>query len=181
MAFYDIFEKLCLQKGISPTSAARKNGLTQQAVSHWKKRGSTPKAETVQKLANYFGVSVDYLLGKSELTDEEFSGDAKKGRDTAQSLLENSPFNVGDSFYDGSLVVRKVSERPDGTFEITFKADGKAVGAKKIKQLIDFINENNIEVDGILNLLQVARKIASDSGTSIKEGEESAVDPQEND
>lgn len=63
MAFYDIFERLCGDKGATPTQVARDNGLTQQTVSHWKTRGSTPKAETVQKLADYFGVSVNYLLG----------------------------------------------------------------------------------------------------------------------
>ena len=63
MAFYTIFEQLCNERGITPTQVARDNGLTQQTVSHWKTRGSTPKAETVQKLADYFNVSVDYLLG----------------------------------------------------------------------------------------------------------------------
>lgn len=63
MAFYDIFERLCGDKGATPTQVARDNGLTQQTVSHWKTRGSTPKAETVQRLADYFGVSVNYLLG----------------------------------------------------------------------------------------------------------------------
>lgn len=62
MAFYDIFEQLCKECGISPTRVALDNGIKQQSVSSWKIRGSTPKAETVQKLANYFGVSVDYLL-----------------------------------------------------------------------------------------------------------------------
>lgn len=66
MAFYDVFERLCGEKGVTPTQVARDNGLTQQTVSHWKTRNSTPKAETVQKLADYFGVSVDYLLGKSD-------------------------------------------------------------------------------------------------------------------
>lgn len=70
MAFYDVFEQLCNQRNITPTQVARDNGLTQQTVSHWKTRGSTPKAETVQKLADYFGVSVDYLLGLRPLPDD---------------------------------------------------------------------------------------------------------------
>lgn len=57
MAFYDIFEKLCNEKGVTPTQAGRDNGIAQGVVSMWKKRGSTPKAETVQKLADYFGVA----------------------------------------------------------------------------------------------------------------------------
>lgn len=66
MAFYDKFEELCKTKGITPTRAARENGLAQSVISMWKTRGSTPQAATVQKLADYFGVTVDYLLGWDE-------------------------------------------------------------------------------------------------------------------
>lgn len=62
MAFYDKFEELCKAKGVTPTRAARENGLTQSVISMWKTRGSTPQATTVQKLAHYFGVTVEYLL-----------------------------------------------------------------------------------------------------------------------
>lgn len=62
MGFYQRFEIFCEKKGISPTRAAKDNGITQQAVSLWKQRGSTPKADTLRKLADYFGVSVDSLV-----------------------------------------------------------------------------------------------------------------------
>ena len=62
MPFYDKFETLCKEKGITPTGAAREMGITQQAVSLWKKRGSVPKYETLRKVADYFGVTVEELL-----------------------------------------------------------------------------------------------------------------------
>ena len=62
--FYDRFESLCKSKGLTPTAVARKNGITQQAVSLWKQRGSTPNAHTIKVLAEYFGVSTDFILGK---------------------------------------------------------------------------------------------------------------------
>lgn len=65
LSFYKIFEQLCDEKGVTPTQAARDVGVAQPVVSQWKKRGSTPKAETVQKLADYFGVTVDYMLKQS--------------------------------------------------------------------------------------------------------------------
>jgi len=40
-------------------------GLNKSNATFWK-RGSIPKGDTLQKLADYFGVSVDYLLGKAE-------------------------------------------------------------------------------------------------------------------
>lgn len=62
MSFYDNFVECCDEIGLTPTEVARSNGITQQAVSLWKKRGSIPKAETLYKLANFFGVTVGYML-----------------------------------------------------------------------------------------------------------------------
>ncbi len=63
MAFYERFEWLCGEKGVTPTQAARDVGIRQSVVSMWKKRGSTPKGSTLNKLAAYFEISTDYLLG----------------------------------------------------------------------------------------------------------------------
>lgn len=62
MAFYDMFEKLCNKSDVTPTQVAREIGISQSVVSMWKKRGSTPRGETLQRLADYFGVSVSLLL-----------------------------------------------------------------------------------------------------------------------
>ena len=64
MAFYERFEWLCEDKGVTPTQVARDVGIRQSVVSMWKKRGSTPSGKTLNKLAEYFEVSTDYLLGK---------------------------------------------------------------------------------------------------------------------
>lgn len=60
--FYDRFIKLCEKKGVSPSTVAKEIGLSNSATTYWK-RGSSPKADTIQKLADYFNVSIDYLLG----------------------------------------------------------------------------------------------------------------------
>lgn len=62
MAFYDIFSELCKNRGVSPSAVTKAIGLTTANATYWK-QGSVPKSETLWKLANYFGVSVDYLLG----------------------------------------------------------------------------------------------------------------------
>lgn len=64
--FYDIFYGLCQKVGVTPTQVARDVGIRQSTVSMWKKQGTTPKYETSKKLADYFGVSVDYLIGKTD-------------------------------------------------------------------------------------------------------------------
>lgn len=69
MAFYDKFSELCAQRGVSPSSVAKAIGLTTANPTYWK-RGSIPKGDTLQKLADYFGVSVDYLLGSEKKKED---------------------------------------------------------------------------------------------------------------
>ena len=62
--FYSVFKDLCNKNGETPNSVCQKLGLSQAAAPYWKKSGKTPKRETLENIAKYFGVSVDYLLEK---------------------------------------------------------------------------------------------------------------------
>ena len=62
--FYDVFCALCKTKGKSPTKAADEIGFSNSITTKWKKTGATPGGDTLQKIAAYFGVSIDYLLEK---------------------------------------------------------------------------------------------------------------------
>lgn len=64
--FYDRFVEMCKIKRMSPAAVARDIGLSNSSTTTWK-RGSIPKGDTLQKLADYFEVSVDYLLGQYHL------------------------------------------------------------------------------------------------------------------
>ena len=60
--FYNRFVQLCNQVGKSPSATAVEIGLQKSVVTAWKK-GSSPTDATLNKIADYFGVSIDYLLG----------------------------------------------------------------------------------------------------------------------
>lgn len=62
--FYDRFKQLCDKKGVSCNKAALEIGLSNATPTKWKKTGATPSGDTLDKIAAYFGVSADYLLGK---------------------------------------------------------------------------------------------------------------------
>ena len=64
--FYDNFLSLCKSQNIFPIEVRRALGISQSTMASWKSRGLTPKYETLSKIADYFGVSVDYLLGNTE-------------------------------------------------------------------------------------------------------------------
>lgn len=64
--FYEIFEKLCHDNNTSPFSFCKSIGLAGGTAAYWKKSGKPPKRETLEKIAEKFEVSVDYLLGRKE-------------------------------------------------------------------------------------------------------------------
>ena len=71
--FFDIFNELCKKKGISCKRAAEEIGLSNSITTKWKKTGATPGGDTLQRIAAYFGVTSDLLLGKENaptVTDE---------------------------------------------------------------------------------------------------------------
>ena len=61
--FKTIFIKLCNERGESPTAVCLKVGLSNSAYTAWTDQ-SVPRMTTLVKLAEYFGVSVDYLMGR---------------------------------------------------------------------------------------------------------------------
>ena len=63
--FYDNYIKLCAAHDKSPTAVSKEIGLSNAAASGWK-NGKKPSAVTKQKLADYFGVTVEELTGEEQ-------------------------------------------------------------------------------------------------------------------
>ena len=58
------FKEARLQAGLTTVQLAQKMGVTQAAVSQWDSGKKVPGIETVSRLADLYGVTVDYLLGR---------------------------------------------------------------------------------------------------------------------
>lgn len=69
--FWDVFEKLCKDKGVSPSAVARKLEFSNATTTHWK-QGAEPSGKSLDKLADYFGVSIDFLKGRDIAVPETF-------------------------------------------------------------------------------------------------------------
>lgn len=74
--FYDNFEKQCTKIGKNPSTVAEELGFTKSMASHWK-GGMVPRVSSRKKIADYFGISVEELMGtkkepagQGELDDE---------------------------------------------------------------------------------------------------------------
>lgn len=92
---YEIFAQLCKQHGVTPYKVSKETGVSQPTLSEWKKGTYTPKQDKLQKIADYFGVTLDYLMGNTH-ADEQTPPEMQKAptlnkkdeRDIARRLEE---------------------------------------------------------------------------------------------
>lgn len=64
MSAYDIIKSLCDKKGIAVTALEKELNFGRGSIG--KMRKGDPSAQRLQKIADYFGVSVDYLMTGEE-------------------------------------------------------------------------------------------------------------------
>ena len=59
---YEIYCKLKEEKGVKDADVARETDITKSTFTDWKNGRSVPGSEKMKKIAEYFGVTVDYIL-----------------------------------------------------------------------------------------------------------------------
>ena len=87
MTFYDRIEELRKKRGISQGALEKELGFSNGSFSKWK--SSMPTPERLKKLADYFQVSVDYLVTGEILEPAELYHLDAKIAETAQQIYEN--------------------------------------------------------------------------------------------
>lgn len=70
--FFNNFVNLCNKSGISPSAAAENMGFKRSVVTRWS-QGTQPRQATLQKIADYFGVSVEALTNENKPATPEGS------------------------------------------------------------------------------------------------------------
>ena len=106
--FYDLYSDLCQKKGVSRSRAAKEIGLSNSTVTKWKNTGATPSGDTLSKVATYFGVSVNDLIGQQKDL-------AEKNREVTDDDIKFALFGggqVSDAQYEEvKQFVRFIKER----------------------------------------------------------------------
>lgn len=113
---YNIFEQLLTINNVSAYKVSKETGIAQSTFSDWKNGRSVPKQEKLTKIADYFNVSLNYLMG----IEESHENDLQAQNSTEKELL---------------LLCRKVNDAPDevreqiveqfkSTIDIYLKAKG---------------------------------------------------------
>lgn len=104
---YSILKSLCADKGITITDMCRASGVPRSSVGNLAS-GSTQQlsARNMQKLAAYFGISVDYLLGNEQKEKPATDSDGLTEADMLDIAVEleqlmDEMTRSGDLMFDG--------------------------------------------------------------------------------
>lgn len=78
MAYDRIFE-IMKEKELTAYRVSKDTGISQASLADWRKGRSKPKIDKLQKLSEYFGVSIQYLTGESDQIDDTQQMQAPNG------------------------------------------------------------------------------------------------------
>lgn len=89
------FDALLEERGVTSAAVAKATGISAATLSEWRKGKYVPKAEKLQKVADYFGVPVDYLMtgnardesGRTYYIDDQTA-------QLAQELMDNKELRI---------------------------------------------------------------------------------------
>ena len=101
MLFRIRLKELREQAGYSQYSLADAFGISQSTIGNWEAGKREPNFETMQRLADFFGVTVDYLLGRD--TEKAPAPDGERqvsDEDIKFALFGGSGKEITDAMYD---------------------------------------------------------------------------------
>ena len=109
-------KELRFKKNITQSEFANILGVAQQTVGSWEKNKSTPNYDLLKKIADYFNVTTDYLLGHKDLQNEELN------EDEINLLTAYRQLNDNDKQLTKSMLERMLPKKKKSSiFPITSK------------------------------------------------------------
>lgn len=83
---YEVFERLCQEKGITPYRFCKETRVNSSTISTWKNRNTACNLKLATIIAEYFGVTVDYVMTGKTQEAKEIILTPKDERDIARDL-----------------------------------------------------------------------------------------------
>ena len=84
---YEIFDQLLQKYGVTTYQVSKATGISQSTFSNWKSRRNLLSSDKAKLIADYFGVSLDYLMtGKDEPEKKKTALTPKDERDIKRKL-----------------------------------------------------------------------------------------------
>lgn len=124
---YEIFEKLCKERGITPYRFCKDTGINSSTISTWKNKGSECSPKTAKAVCEYFDISMDFLMTgeKTEHKSDPQLLSAKDERDIAKDMenIRQKIMNGADGplSYDGEPIPADDAELLLGQIELMIR------------------------------------------------------------
>ena len=90
---WEIFEKLCKERGVTAYRVSEATGIKTSSLSGWKAGKFTPKQEKLKKIAEYFGVSIEYLMTGEEKEPDGYYVNPETA-EMAQQIYDNKELRL---------------------------------------------------------------------------------------
>ena len=180
MTFYEKYQILCRNVGKSTSAVANAIGLNNSSVTCWK-RGSKPKAETIKKLSEYFGVSVDYLIGLTDdphptrSVDKDLTASSESqphtpssGDDTTHRVLDrNLLLYFGDYFR-----IREIKVGEGDKIVVTYDFKDKGLNIVEFHKLLNILlrmaERYDFKVNDLFQIIRLTDRTMSDAVRYLK-------------
>lgn len=118
-------EDLRLEKGLKQSELAEETGIPSSTLSDYEQEGALIPHTVVSKLADYYGVSADYLIGRTDIREPE-------DKELAGTHLTDKAYEVLKRDDINSRLISEIIEHPDFR---RFMIDANIL-------IDDFVNEN---------------------------------------
>lgn len=119
MSTYETIKTLCKERGIAVTALEKELGFGRGSIG--KLRNSQTSAERLQKIADYFDVTVDYLVNGSEKTELTAKDNRDIARDLDNIMEKLTSGEDGPASYNGEELSPEAAELFRDELEIALK------------------------------------------------------------
>lgn len=120
--FGDRLRSLRQSKDLSQSEFAKQIRISKSAVNMYERGEREPNFETLEKIADYFNVDLDYLLGKT---------DCKNRNQIVFQVNEKTPPSLNDKEQQGNRNIIRIAGR-DGSYHEHVLSDGQLAAIKAI-------------------------------------------------
>lgn len=136
--FYERFSEIAKEKGYtSPTAAGEAMGFRSGTISAWKVRQSVPQEYTLQKVADFFGVSKDWLAGKN--VDKEGNPIKSEPEEYSSVFVPRISFGV-PQYMEATLTSEKptLEEFRDNVLRLALFGNNPDITSEDLQEIRDY-------------------------------------------
>lgn len=134
---YETLEKMCYFNEINITTMCRESGASRSSITDLKKgRSERLTAETLDKLARYFHVTIDFLLDPSDTKYNRLGGGGR--------YYEEETEPTDDEIDELLELQQAMKERPELKTLFHLSKNAKPSDVRKMLKMLELLKEDDV-------------------------------------